>query len=1420
MPGVLPSSPRGRGLALGLAALLVLGLVGALWVYQVQALRAEIRALKGEGRRALAAGEAARAIEALSRYLDHHPEDTGALRTLAEAHWQVPEAGGRHRERARALYRRVVRRRPGDIEAVRRLMEMAARAGDHETALTWAETVLEREPEDRAALGARTEALVGLGRTGEALEAAQARLRLDPLDLEHQLAVMRLLRARSGGASAMLEHARALVADHPESPVSHLVRALAAAEAGERDRALEAVRRVAASRPRDPRLLEQAAALFEGLGRALEALVMLETAHEAAPGEPEIVRLLARRLAWWGNDGRTVRRLGGIDPAAAPAEAVAVLALARMRAAQPAGGRAPEQPVGGRAPEQPVGGRAPEQPATGRAPERTLAERAEPWPQAWAAALAWQREGGAARRRAWLEAARRVGGGQGGKEGGAHALFELLRGAALLEAGAARQARKAWARAAALAPSWPEPLIRTARSLADARRFAEAYEAARAALERRPDDVTAALELAEVWHANLDRWGEASARELLDLVERIRGAAPANEAAWPLWVDLLARVEGIERARGAIDRLRARAPGPRTVLRLAEVSRAHDLGRDVALLRDGLERHGWRPELAYAGAALGSEIARRRLETPPDDEPAWRIARATFLDQAAPGEAGAAWRDAVRAHPENGEVLQAALASPWRWEDPAWTRELIERLRRIAGPGAVSVEVAEARWRLEHGPWEAGAAEAATRLSRVLEANPDHLQARLLQARALLRLGDRERARAHLERAERIRPDPVVRFALADLLSEAGAWGESLERFVSVAEDEAAAARLRRAAAERLAGMGAFERAEGALEAIRRSTGAPAGPLAVRLALRRGELEAARAQLEPMLASRPSLEAILLAADVAMAAGAPGEAERMLERLETLAIPDGRRELARAEWLARDGRREAALGAARRATEAAPAEAAGWRERIALEVALGRVEALQASLRQVSERDGEGEADERLAWLTGDPELLVRAAAGDEAARGLAAVAVRWPAVREAAFQALQAALPGPGPGQARGGDREAHGERASPARRKLLALARTHERNLPVQLFVAARELAAGRFESAARVAERAADRHPASTRPLALAARARAAAGHRREALEAARRWASRAPAADPQPRLWAARLLLEDGRPAEALERLGELPPGAGEAVRDEALALTCRALARLGRAEEAAARLEPRLQEGAAWRHLWLELARHLEPGRAVAWLETAAGHPGAGAPAHRGRRAMAWFFLARRSGESAHAARARRLARDVAADERAAPEDHLRAARVLEALGEGAEAARAYRRVLASEGDWPLARNNLAMLILERGGDLAEAAALARRAVRADPDEPAYHDTLARVRLGAGEHGGALAAAREAVDLAPQAPAWRLTLAEVLAAAGDHAASRAALADPAFAPDRLGASDRARWEALRRRGGDGAGEGAG
>lgn len=253
--------------------------------------------------------------------------------------------------------------------------------------------------------------------------------------------------------------------------------------------------------------------------------------------------------------------------------------------------------------------------------------------------------------------------------------------------------------------------------------------------------------------------------------------------------------------------------------------------------------------------------------------------------------------------------------------------------------------------------------------------------------------------------------------------------------------------------------------------------------------------------------------------------------------------------------------------------------------------------------------------------------------------------------------------------------------------------------------------------------------------------------------ELLEGARAIHSRSPRAAATLRVQAADLLLESGRPEDALAALEK-----GTRVRElllERETIRGRALARMGRRKQALA-IPVALAELDAFSRPALLLSeaaiRYEADGesRTKAWLRGAV--KGDTTPPSLALAAARFWFGQERLGE------AEALLKAVEEPGEGTAEVLVELSNVHLATGRSEEAVSALRSALEHRPDLPLAMNNLAYVLSEGEGPFDEAIVLAERAVEADSENVAFLDTLGWALHRAGRDEEALLALQRAVAM--------------------------------------------------------------
>lgn len=243
--------------------------------------------------------------------------------------------------------------------------------------------------------------------------------------------------------------------------------------------------------------------------------------------------------------------------------------------------------------------------------------------------------------------------------------------------------------------------------------------------------------------------------------------------------------------------------------------------------------------------------------------------------------------------------------------------------------------------------------------------------------------------------------------------------------------------------------------------------------------------------------------------------------------------------------------------------------------------------------------------------------------------------------------------------------------------------------------------------------------------------------------------------------------AQLWARAGNWSEALAATEEARSGGAADLADDTAALAAEALEKLGRTDEALARLGP--PDPARPRLAALRVGLLLDAGREAEAEREARGLEGQGGEALV---ALGAVYAARADWPASIAV----LERAVAS----APDDlegAFRLATALERGGRYGEAVERFRSILAAVPDFAPALNYLGYLWIERGEQIEEALAMVDRAVRIDPDNGAYVDSLGWGFFRLGRFTEAVAALERAVRLLPDDATVRFHLGDALLAAG-------------------------------------------
>ena len=1339
---------RRRLLLLVLIGVVLIGAGTGVFLYRKHQIRQDMLAKRAEGMAAFEQGDYVTAMHSVGSYLNRYPEDVEALYAYAVSRREVTEPDGEHLRQAIGMFRRVMELEPKHQDARTALLELYPRVGFNTEALQLAEEQLRHDPDDAMALWAKARALAAVRRFVDAVPVAENYTRQKPEDLSGHLLLFSLYDALNEPDEPYIEHAERMadrLADHPVMP---LLRATVFLLTDDREQA-EAWAAVAAERePPDADYALQVANTFERLDKFQAAREYLQDVTDA-DAAPQLQRALAHHLWQSGRIEALIERLDHLDAAdeQTPADLLGIKAMALLSAGQNDQASPIIDALGQREEDQVA--------AAWHRVLDTSQQQPQVSPQQIIAACD--------------EALRTLKN---------HPYFLTIKAEALASVGEHDLAIAAWSQAAQRAPAWPMPPLRMAQTLLVVDRPQQAYLAARQVLRRSPNNLSAALVLAESLYRGLAPEQVEQTDQVIAVLDQIQAAAPGEPRSAIIRTDLLARRGSTEQARQAIQALLdAEQKLPVSyLLRLSEISKRYDLGLSEACLARAEQTHGQSVALIYARAVdLAAEgqidqgrrmlIAAVDAADTPEDKLDAQITLARYHQQVRDPQATQAWAELADAHPDNARVQRIVLDTNVAWADLDLIARVLNRLEADHSQG-LTWQVARARYLLQSDPSDRAAREAARMLSQVIASAPAAFEPRMLAVEAYQRLGNSSPAMEHLDAAINLRPD-----ALSPQLEKIGmllAEGDQTHARTAL-EQIAARDRLSLAQRRRMAALfgrlGQVNRAIDQLVAAYDGDERAPDLLLASLYRRAQRLESAQAICQRMLEEQPTAAAIEFAADFYASRDKMDQARAALDRLDGLELEPGLAELIRANFAARYQGDEQAIAAYRQAVEVAPDSDRAWSLLINQQLYRGDVEALAQA---IADAHRALPADATFALLHEHRDLMTYATERS-GIRPLAAALIRSPEYQQACIDAIRLL---------KSGQDEQRSVTEQIAR--VRQLADRHPRCLPLQSLLVRLYMDAGQADDAADIATRAMQAFPNSAEPAWMAAEALAAAGRWSEALGVSQEWRNRSANQPIAADMMIAEARMQLGESTSAVEQLA---PHLETALADPdanvpLIVKHVRAYVAAGDVERAARLLQPQLERSTMWRSIWIRMAYlilpDVESGRA--WLERVEPLIPADNLDQQVELARGWRALDERYDKPAYSDRARELLGQVVAMADPPAPAFAMLAVMAEVDADTTQAEKLYSRTLEADPDHPMAANNLAMMLITNQREPAEALRLARIAVERIPRSADFRDTLALALAENGQFDEAVRQQTAAVQLAPNDPSLIINLAYLLARA--------------------------------------------
>ncbi|MFV1968180.1 MAG: tetratricopeptide repeat protein, partial [Pirellulaceae bacterium] len=717
-----------RVLLLLLIGALLLGGLASAYAYRKWQRNQEALEQRQIGMRAFDAGDYQTALTSLNTYLKRYTEDLEALDKLAKARLEVVEPRGQHIGQAMSVLRRILYLDAKNPYARDKLLELYTLTGMNTEGIQLADDVLKDNPKNTVALRAKTLALARLLRFDEALPYAEAYAEQKPLDLEMQTLLFEVAFRVNQSVDELIKRAETLRTENPDDPRWELLQAYAYRYANDRKNVLRWLEKASSKPPPDDTYVGRLVELLDQVGLYTRALSVLEEAANRGDNagiEQELIQRLWEHGRYKEVADRFQREKVDLDKANADLIALAARSLYRLK-----------QPDDAR-----------------RLVDALAARKQETKAQAWAGVLTALHGGKQQSAMRVIEQCKTAL-----QKDPKNAFFEAILGAAYRQLGEDQLALEHWRRATTLRPVWGAPHLRLARISLASGRAKEARLHAQRAVTLMPNSIETVVTWALARAANLQRLGSESPEKLLVFVDQINRAAPEEQRLLPLEISLLVQTGAKEKAaRKLTELLERKKPLQQTVLKqLANVSRKYSLGVEKQYAEKIASIYGVSPDQVLAEALrIASEkrpeegqqwLEEKSRAGTTTNALAWRVVHARFLNATGSPRAKDAWATLMRDEKDNLPILRQALRSRAVQSDKQLAKQAIDRLRELVGEEGTVWRLEEARWLLLNADSERDTADAIAILEKLLAETPSSLEARLLLARSLLRMGATQRA--------------------------------------------------------------------------------------------------------------------------------------------------------------------------------------------------------------------------------------------------------------------------------------------------------------------------------------------------------------------------------------------------------------------------------------------------------------------------------------------------------------------------------------------------------------------------------------------------------------------------------------------------------------------------------------------------
>lgn len=1330
-----------------------------------------------------------KALGILGAYLNHHPDDMEALYTYAKLRLRQPLPKAAHIRQAIQPLRKVIDAQPDHPEARYILFDLYLNTGMLVEADQMAGEILRLEPENAEILVSRAQALIGLKRFADnpstgalgAESMLERALAIEPHRLDYHVTLMQLRIANNAARRVNLRYARDLKQQYPDDPRYTLLEAVALSLEGQKEQAHQLADQVKNKLIDDEHYLVLLTRLFEQRKdtdidftskRFSASMYLIDQARQQFPDSEAVKRLYAERLWEWGQGAALLDFLKEA-PNDSPQTPTWMLRLKAL--ALSASGRKDQVAL---------------------IADQLEVRENDPFAIAWASVL---NEGFVEGAKADPQTLADIC--QSGLIQEPRAPYlQFVLGSVQAQLGNTEQAKKAWGAAVQLAPSWSQPFARLAQLANTKTEYRQAATFAGLALERSPSSIEAWI--AMVVAASQEE-GILEAEELIEKCAMIQERFPQEPKTLPIYIKLLVENNQEVQARQILEAAAGADPplAQSLLYQLVIVSQQKGLGLEAELIEASNKASGSNPAMAFLQArqlydTQGADAARKLFDElsesvtqTPESAPTWRIIRAELLTLIADPSANAAWIELGDEHADDIGIQKLILSKTPLQSEYDFIDRTIERYRKIGGANDALWRMARARWIMSRaGNLEAASREAARKIQQVdgsdtaslvkdnadravqieeayaeaamlineaIKLEPGKVEPHYRLAICLAKLNSSEGSIEHFQKAIELEPESnEIALALAAQLTARGDHKAARQYLDRVTHHEQITARQSLSAALMLLNTGDTAAAlEMAKDIVLDGTPAQAIYLAD-IYERAGDIDGATERVEALLASeqgRDDSSALQYAAHFYAKAGERDKADAALGRYQELDLPQRQKDLATASYLQRFGAPDLAIEKFEQALKQAPGNINLWMQLAAFQAQQGDLEAAFDVIAQG-------------ATLNPDQPDFAAINRHRDLALGYRQMPILAPVVltlltdarhRDIAIKVLKLTK------------EVDDSEGAISSAIMLDRLKRIVNQNpdyVQGQYLLAQSHLVSGQFDEARVIAVRLMGQHPAEFMPAYLATQAAVGAKEWTLVDRYAGAWKQRAPSQVVAADQILAKVSLYRSDPAKAVALLSpHLDEALGSAqARQSFFALLAQALCQAGQVAEAEQLLGQLYELDDAWVVLWLQTAvNYLEREEdAVRWLDEIDKLLVDTQFTERLELATSFRSLSQRFNDRSLFDRGHAIVERLATHSQAPAAVHFTLGATVESQAQLTDAETHYRKALAADADYLLAKNNLAMVLATQKKDLAEAASLALQVVEATPKSPNAYDTYAIALFAGGQYSQAIEQMLKVLDLTP------------------------------------------------------------